>query len=309
MVFHRLPGTPEDIHNLLHAEAVEELAHPNGVRSVFIQREAGSRIKQVDSVSADPFASFLPAHVLLHHGDLLREVEHANTHIRVVRHTLKSPLAGVAAHIVKRLHMMLVEYHFQSLGECRVAVEMVESKPTFLHLRGQARKTLVDGGPVAEMAQTFRASVAKALLQSEPPLIVHVVVKVDIHACGRVVQQKPSCLRQRETVGRRFDNQYAGSQRGLRQAFHGIVRQATAVADLSPRGPTVLITDEIQDAESQHQARHLENGGPPGDELSQPLCLTGRKLFFGVFVECRRKMHDVKWNFHAKLQQSMIKNK
>ena len=69
---------------------------------------------------------------------------------------------------------------------------MVELKPAFLHLRGQARQPFVDGRPRTEGFQSLRTSVEKCFFEVEEPLIVDVVVEVHIDLYHLVVQQKPA---------------------------------------------------------------------------------------------------------------------
>ena len=191
-------------------------------------------VEQVDGVAADALSPCLALHVRLHHVDLLRQVEDGYLHLWIVADTLQRPLACVAAHVVERPHVMLVEDDLQGLGEGRVAVEVVEAEPALLHLWGQTRKPLVDRGPRAEVLQALGPSVLQRFLQMEPSFVVHVVVEVDVHACGRIVQKEPARLRQRVPIRLRVSQDGADAEGSLQQTLHGVVRQTSLLTDVLP---------------------------------------------------------------------------
>ena len=114
---HSLLGTLQDDHDLLHREAVEELTHPDGVQPTLALREEGLLVEQVDAIATDALGTFTALHVLLHHTDLLGQVEDGHLHLLIIAHALQGPLTGVAAYVVERLHMVLVEDNLQCLGE------------------------------------------------------------------------------------------------------------------------------------------------------------------------------------------------
>ena len=159
---------------------------------------------------------------------------------------------------------------------------MVEPEPALLNLRRQLRQTLVDGGPRAEVLQSCRTTLLQGLLQMEPAFVVHVVVKIDVHARSWVVQQKPARLRNGKLVGRGVHEQRSDTQRGLQKALHGIVAQACLLHNLCTCQSVLRVENHLQDTELHHQARSLEHHGAPGDKFRQPLGLTRRQLVFSV---------------------------
>ena len=88
----------------------------------------------------------------------------------------------------------------------------------------------------------------------EPTFVVHIVVEVDVHTCGRVVDQEPTCLRQRIAVGLRIHEDRADAQRSLQQTFHSIITQFGFLADLLTRQTLIGIAQEVENTPFQHQA-------------------------------------------------------
>ena len=68
-------------------------------------------------MTADALGTGLAFDVRLHHGNLLRQIEDGHLHLRIIAHTLQRPLACIAAHIVERAYMVLVEDNLQGLRE------------------------------------------------------------------------------------------------------------------------------------------------------------------------------------------------
>ena len=252
IVRHRLLGALQDSHDLLHREAVEELTHPDGVESAFALGEACLLVEQVDAVAADALSPRLALHVLLHHTDLLGQVEDCHLYLLVVAHALQGPLARVAAYVVERLHVVLVEDDLQGLGEGRVAVEVVEAEPALLHLWGQRRQSFIDRRPRPEVLQSLGLAVLQGLLQMEPAFVVHVVVEVDVHARGRIVQEEPARLRQRVPIRLRVSQDGADAERSLQQTLHGVVRQTSLLTDVLPCQTLVGIAQHVEDAPFHH---------------------------------------------------------
>ena len=114
---HRLFGTLQDSHDLLHRETVEELTHPNGVQSPFTFGEECLRIEQVNAIATDALCAWLILDILLHHANLLGQVEYGDFYLVVVTNALQGPFARIAANVVERLDMVLVEDDFQGLRE------------------------------------------------------------------------------------------------------------------------------------------------------------------------------------------------
>ena len=114
---HRRLRTLQNAHNLLHRETVEELTHPDGVETTLTLGEHSLRIEQVDAIATDALSTRLAFDILLHHTDLLRQVEDSHLHLIIITHTLQGPLARITTHIVERTHMVLVEYDLQGFRE------------------------------------------------------------------------------------------------------------------------------------------------------------------------------------------------
>ena len=191
---HNPGGTLHDALDLCLAEAVEELAHPDGV-VVTVGRKLAPAVEQVCAEAADALCAPHLLCLLPHHLELLGQVDDGHLYLRVVGHALHGPAAGVAAHVEQRLRLAL-EHHLQGLVERMVAIEVVEGEPALLCLRGQLRQSLIDRRPRAEMLQARRASLLQRLFQTVHADVVHVVVEVDVDAGRRVDEQEPAGLRQ-----------------------------------------------------------------------------------------------------------------
>ena len=114
---HDFLGPLQDADDLFHAETIQELTHPDGVEPALSNGEFRGLVEQVDTCSLDAFGTRFSFHVLLHHLDLLRQVEHRHFHVRVEPYALQRPFSSIAANIVERLHMMLTEDNLEGLGE------------------------------------------------------------------------------------------------------------------------------------------------------------------------------------------------
>ncbi len=235
----------------------------------------GDGVEQVDTQTLDAVGTRLTLHLGTHETDLLGQVENGNPGISTVLHALQSPLSSIAAHIVKCAHMVLVEQQFQCLGKRAVAVEMVESEPTLLHLCGQLAQTLVDGGPGAKVLQSGGTSLHQGLLEVEPAFVVHIVVEVDVDTRGGVCEQEPASLRQSVAFRFRIHQHRAYAQRRLQQTLGGIIAQTAPGSNLPARQSVGIVTQQIQNAQLNHQARDLKHHGAPGNELGEALRLTG----------------------------------
>ena len=98
---HRLFGTLQDTHNLLHRETVEELTHPDSVQSPFTFGEECLRIEQVNAIATDALCAWLILDVLLHHTNLLGQVEDGDLYLIIIAHALQGPFACIAANVVE----------------------------------------------------------------------------------------------------------------------------------------------------------------------------------------------------------------
>ena len=179
--------------------------------------------------------------------------------------------------------MMLVEYDLQRLLKSLVAVEMVEVQPALLRLWGQLRQTFIQRRPVAQGLQTYGPSLLQRLVEIEHTLIVHIMVHVDIHPRGLVVQEKPSCLCDTETLTLGIHHDDADGKRGFQQALQGIVGEVGLFADL-PKGKSVVrLVDQFHDAPLHHDPCRLEHHRPPGDDLCIALSLPCRLQLFCIY--------------------------
>lgn len=143
------------------------------------------------------------------------------------------------------------------------------------------------------MAQSNGLALLQRLIKVEPALVVDVMVEIDVHTCGGVVEQKPTCLRKRITVGIGRHQHSTYRERGFEQALGGIVTQMALTGNLLPRQALVVVTQQFENAIFQHETGSLEDGRSPRYELGQSLCLTRRQLVGSVAVLKRwRKMHE-----------------
>ena len=156
---------------------------------------------------------------------------------------------------------------------------MVEVQPTLLHLLGEFRQALIQCRPVTQGLQTYGAPLFQRLVQIEHALIVHVVIHIQIHPRGLVVQEEPPCLRDAETVGLGIHHDDTDGERCFQQALHGIVRESRLLADLLTRDSVGRLVDQLQDAPLHHDPCRLEHHRPPGNDLCIALSLPSRLLF------------------------------
>lgn len=131
---HATTGAGQDADNLGHTEAIKELTHPDGIGCCGLLWECLCVVQQVDAITGNTVGSVVSLDVFLHHGNLLWQVEHRDMSVGTVVNTAQCPLAGIAAHIVKRTYLVLVEYDMQGFVKRRVTIEVVETEPTLLHL-------------------------------------------------------------------------------------------------------------------------------------------------------------------------------
>lgn len=200
IVGHSLPCTLEDADDLLHAEAVEKLAHPDGIRTLRALWKLLRLIKQVNAIAFDALMSRLVLDILLHHRYLLRKVEDGNLRFLTITHAVERPFACVAAYIVERSHMVLVENNVKRIRKRRLTVEVVEAEPTLLNVFGKARQAFVDRRPWPEMAQACGSAFLQRFFEVESSLVVNVVIEVDVHTGSGIVEQEPSRFGKREAL-------------------------------------------------------------------------------------------------------------
>ena len=105
----------QDADDFVHAETIKELAHPDGIRTVFALGEGRIGVEQVNAISVDALCTLFAFDVFLHHGYLLRQVENGDVCFFAVTDALQGPLASVATDIVERADMVVVENDFQCL--------------------------------------------------------------------------------------------------------------------------------------------------------------------------------------------------
>ena len=112
-------GAAEDGGNLLFSEAVEELAHPDGVEAF---GEGGGGVEQVGGVAVDAFGTGQAGGVLFHQLDLLGQIHDGDLHFRVVCHALQRPAASTQQ--VQPLTSKLPSPHAASSGNCQTVLHM-----------------------------------------------------------------------------------------------------------------------------------------------------------------------------------------
>ena len=93
---HRTCRTGQNAGYLLFREAVEELAHPDGVKS---SGKRNSRIEQIGTVSVNTcrFGQFFG--LLAHHFQLLRKVHDGHFYRRVITYASGCPASGIASYV------------------------------------------------------------------------------------------------------------------------------------------------------------------------------------------------------------------
>ena len=121
------------------------------------------------------------------------------------------------------------------------------------------------------MLQPGGTSFLEGFFQAKQPFVVHVVIEVHIHPCGRVVEQKPAGLGDGETLAFGVNKDSAYRQRCLKENFHGVVAQAGSLAQLAACETIIAITEQVKDAKFHHQSRHLKHHWRERYKFSQSL--------------------------------------
>ena len=150
----------QDGHYLSLREAVEKLTHP--YRIPFSLGQFASVVEHVSGIIGNAFCPRLTRDVLSHHANLAREVYDGYVNAGRMGHATQRKATRIATN-VHQMARVIGENDVQSLVERVVAIKVVEPEPAFLHLFGQFRKTLVDGGPIAKGFQSFGLFVLQSL--------------------------------------------------------------------------------------------------------------------------------------------------
>ena len=129
------------------------------------------------------------------------------------------------------------------------------------------REAFVDGRPAAEMLQTSGTAFLQSFFEMEPTFVVDIMVEVDVDADGGVCEQKPTCLRQGETVGLGIHQHEADAERAFHQHLHCVGREACFFNDFGLGQTLFVVAQHVQDAELDHQSTHLEDDGAKSDEI------------------------------------------
>ena len=280
VLIHNLGGTAHDAYNLVFTEAVEELAHPDGV-VVLVGGEGLRSIQQVHAIAVDAVGTRLASGGFPHHLQLLRQVHNGHLHVAVEFHALHSPTTCVATYVKQGLRLV-GEHDLQGLLERAVAVEMVEAEPALLHLRRQLREALVHRGPRTEVLESDRATFFQAFFEMEPSLVVHVVVELGVHVSGGVGDEAPARLTQRVVVGFGVDEHRANAEARFEHHLGGVATDASFFGYLGFGHAVVAVAEHLKDAEFLHQTAHLEHDGAPSDPFGLGLSLASGQMLLGV---------------------------
>ena len=132
------------------------------------------------------------------------------------------------------------------------------------------------------MAQAGGLALTQGLFKVEPSFVVHVVVEVDVHPRGRVVDQKPARLGQGEALGVLVHQHRAYTQRCFHQHLYGVDRQAGLRGHFADGHALIAVAQQVENAQLQHQARSLEHNRSPGYPLCPCLSLAGRQVLFRI---------------------------
>ena len=189
---HDFGSATHDADDFVLTEAVEELAHPDHI-IMFVCRERLRGIQEVHAIAIDAVGTWLACCIATHHFQLLGQVNDGHLNILVKSDALQGPTTRVAAYIKQRLRF-IGEHNFKGLLERTVAVEMVETEPTFLHLGRQLRQTFVHRRPRTKVFKASRATLFQAFLEMEPPFVIYIVVELSVDVGGAVCDEAPTCL-------------------------------------------------------------------------------------------------------------------
>ena len=278
---HDVGGTTEDGDDLLGAETVEELRHPDDV-VVAIGGELCLGVEQVHAEAVDAVGTWKALRLRAHHRQLLGQIDDGDFDRGRMCHTLQRPTSGVTTHVEQCAGLHLVEDDAKRLRERAVAVEMVEAEPTALHLGRQLGQPFIDRGPWAEMLQTRRTTFAQRLFEPEQTLVVDIVIEVEVGTRGGVGEQEIARLGNGEAVGVGIDKHGADGERCLEKHLHGIVGKARGFHDFGLRQAVDVVAQQVEDAELDHQTTYLEHHRAPRDELRLALGLAGSEVLTGV---------------------------
>ena len=248
---HHFSGPVQNAYNLVHAEAIQKLAHPNSI-DLSVRREMLAFIQKIYTITVNTIGSRVAQNLNLHHLDLLRKVQNGNPYLFVIIDTTQCPPACITSHIEQPTRLIGTEDNTQGLVERVVAIKMVKGKPRLLHLLGQRGQAFIDSRPLSKMRQAFGLSLKKRIFQPEPPFVIDILVKIYIDTSGRVYQQKPSCLGQLVTIRIHIGQNKPYTERCFQQAFHGIVAQTGTITYLFTGQPDLTITQHLQDTIFQH---------------------------------------------------------
>ncbi len=120
----------KNLRDFLKGEAVQELAHPNGVCAF---REFRGFVKYVAGECADTIGKACGCCILFCNCCLARQVDDRNLHVLVVLAAGDSPLGCVSAN-VKEVGTWVAKDDRQCFRERKVGVEVVEAEPALLLL-------------------------------------------------------------------------------------------------------------------------------------------------------------------------------
>ena len=267
---HDVPALAEDGDDLRFREAVEELAHPDGVEP------AGETDLGIAQVGREKLDAAVAAHVLARQLELPGQVHDGDVDVGIVAQTLEGELAGVAAD-VQQARGRLLEHDGQDRLKAVVRIEVVEGQPAPADVLRQPRQSLVDGGPAAELLQPLRPAACDRSLQAIQPAVTDVVDEVEVHRGHRIVQHEVTSARQRESVVLLWISPARAppSTRTRRRVFadvHPLLELVEGDAARCQRG-----FNSPQDAQVPQRQGHLEDDRGEGDELSFFLRLKRRQ--------------------------------
>lgn len=253
---------PKDRHHFLLTEAVEELAHPDGIGA---GGQGARRVEHVGGVRGHACAHARIGDVALQVAQLAGQVHGDHAHLGVVAQAGQAPFPIVGAHVHDHA-WFLAEDDLQRDGVGAVGVVVVELEPALPHSGGQVREALVYGGPIAEHLQASGLAFADRFFEVGAAGVAHLVHEVEVHARHLIEGDHVAGLREAVAIAALPDE--AGGERHVDEHPEAVARD--------PRGGDQLgfggahppgLRHGIEQADAAHGLARLEQDGPEGDAL------------------------------------------
>ena len=184
----------------MQGEAVQKLAHPNGVCAFRKFRCAVENVARNRGNAIFKSGSFC---VLFGYSGLARKVNNGNLNIRIVFAALDCPFGCVATDVEQTFDRLRIN-DGKRFRESEIRIEMVESEPAFFELVAALGKAFVNSRPFAEVLKSFRFSVLNGVGQIVCTCVTDVFRKVHVYTGHVVGHYKESDFAERvkKVIGR-----------------------------------------------------------------------------------------------------------